>query len=308
MPLAPGCPICAEAAGRPFRGAGDRTLLICAGCRHMFWDRTPSAEHLAAYYATAYSDSHGQSDLQRAQRAYYVRHVDELAARSGVPVARLQLLDFGSSVPMLLAVARERGVGGVTGVDFDVAAHEFGRAHGVTMLTPLQLDSMPDASFDVVRCSHALEHVPDPRGTLRALVAKLRPGGTAYITQPSFPVFACGPSPADLLDMVYPEHLHFFSPISLMDMVVGAGLQITAFFTHEKASEVQARHDGMLDLDLARARLAPVKELGDPAFGPLNNFPLYLGENSVVWARRADAAAAAGRPARGRRRWPWGRV
>jgi len=42
----------------------------------------------------------------------------------------------------------------------------------------------PDASFDLVICSHVLEHVPDDRRAIRELARVLRPDGTALIVLP----------------------------------------------------------------------------------------------------------------------------
>lgn len=42
----------------------------------------------------------------------------------------------------------------------------------------------PDASFDLVLCSHVLEHVPDDRTAIAQIYRVLRPGGTAIIVVP----------------------------------------------------------------------------------------------------------------------------
>ena len=43
---------------------------------------------------------------------------------------------------------------------------------------------LPDATFDVVLCSHVLEHVPDDRKAMRELCRILKPGGWAILLVP----------------------------------------------------------------------------------------------------------------------------
>ena len=43
---------------------------------------------------------------------------------------------------------------------------------------------LPDATFDVLLCSHVLEHVPDDRAAMRELYRVLRPGGVAMLQTP----------------------------------------------------------------------------------------------------------------------------
>jgi SAM-dependent methyltransferase len=45
----------------------------------------------------------------------------------------------------------------------------------------------PDDSFDVVFCSHVLEHVPDDRKAMRELARVLKPRGWAVVMVPRFP-------------------------------------------------------------------------------------------------------------------------
>ena len=42
----------------------------------------------------------------------------------------------------------------------------------------------PDGSYDLVVCSHVLEHVPDDRAALREMHRVLRPGGVALLQHP----------------------------------------------------------------------------------------------------------------------------
>jgi SAM-dependent methyltransferase len=47
---------------------------------------------------------------------------------------------------------------------------------------------LPDDSFDLVLCSHVLEHVPDDRAALRELARIVAPGGLVLIVIPYHPL------------------------------------------------------------------------------------------------------------------------
>jgi hypothetical protein len=119
---------------------------------------------------------------------------------------------------------------------------------------------------------------------LRSLTPKVRSGGLIYITQPNFPVFRPRRSNHDLLDTVYPEHLHFFSALSLIEMVSRLSLCVIRFFSHQKEAEVVSKYREMIDLDYARERLAAYASRGDVNFPDYANYPYYAGENSVLHA------------------------
>jgi SAM-dependent methyltransferase len=60
---------------------------------------------------------------------------------------------------------------------------EPGKADHVVDIQNIQFE---DDSFDLVWCSHVLEHVPDDRRAMRELCRITRPGGTALIQVPLF--------------------------------------------------------------------------------------------------------------------------
>jgi SAM-dependent methyltransferase len=100
-------------------------------------------------------------------------HFSELAA--------LRLLDFGCSNGLMTGWYGER-FQDVVGVDIDVPGITYAIAQNQASNVRYELihgiDSrQPDASFDVVTCTHVYEHVPDPTGMLAEIRRVLRPGG-----------------------------------------------------------------------------------------------------------------------------------
>jgi SAM-dependent methyltransferase len=106
-----------------------------------------------------------------------------------------------------------------------------------------------------------------------------------YITQPNIPVFRFAPSATDIHDSVWPTHLHFFSPISLVRMAAAAGLNVELLFSVTDPDVAWERYGASVDLDYAGERLSAVARTGDARRGELNNFPYYLGFNSAIYLR-----------------------
>lgn len=71
-----------------------------------------------------------------------------------------------------------KGLPGVEYISADISA---GAAMEVVDITAIPYST---GSFDVVICSHVLEHVPEDRRAMSEVFRTLRPGGTAYFTQP----------------------------------------------------------------------------------------------------------------------------
>jgi SAM-dependent methyltransferase len=134
----------------------------------------------------------------------------ELAARH----ARGRVLDCacGAGYGTRLVADRARGVTEALGVDIAADAVAYATAHygraGVRYVTADAL-TFRDAGggFDTVISLETIEHVPDPVGLVRALVAQLRPGGVMVASVPTTPSVDANP-----------HHLHDFTERSFADL------------------------------------------------------------------------------------------
>jgi SAM-dependent methyltransferase len=84
--------------------------------------------------------------------------------------------DYG----LYLWLSRQPGVA-YTGTDLDATRY---RHVGNMRSADLTALPFPDASFDVVVCSHVLEHVPDDAKAMRELLRILKPSGRALLLTP----------------------------------------------------------------------------------------------------------------------------
>lgn len=282
-PIRANCPICATDSVR-FSPKDGRWIRICSECRHAFWEQMPTQVDLAALYAANYSEVHGQLQRQQDNRRYYQTHVRALVRACGKCAPGIRLLDFGSSYPVLVEEAIAIGIRGIA-VDDSAQVHRWSAENGIQCLKPSQLGEISDQSIDILRLSHVLEHLVDPKSTLTILLEKVKVEGLVYISQPNFPVFAAQARDIDLKDSVWPTHLHFFSAASLVRLAGLSGLAIFGFDTHPlPAPAEQERLLAAVDPDAARL-LARIKGARTRSFGR-SGFPWYLGENSECWARK----------------------
>jgi SAM-dependent methyltransferase len=90
------------------------------------------------------------------------------------------------------------------------------------------LDAIPFAgTFDLVTCFEVLEHVPDPVAALRALGARLRPGGRLVATTPNLRPLMPWPDPLTS----DPTHISVHSARWWRQAVEAAGLRSCAVST-----------------------------------------------------------------------------
>ena len=116
----------------------------------------------------------------------------------------------------------------------------------------IQALPFPDASYDLVLCSHVLEHVPDDRAAMRELGRICRPGGRVLIMVPCTPTRPTdeylGPMSPEARKARFGEvdHLREYGS-DLVERLAATNLTITVF---EPAKEIPAN-------DRARHGLGP---------------------------------------------------
>lgn len=108
-------------------------------------------------------------------------------------------------------------------------------------------DDVPDA-LELVSLLHVLEHIPGPAEALRAVAAKLAPGGRVLLQVPWYE--------ANPFDLVIADHCTHFSPASLSRCVREAGLRV------ELCSTAVVRRE--ITLVAARDATEPRDESGPP--------------------------------------------
>lgn len=138
-----------------------------------------------------------------------------------------RLVDFGCGAGEFLQRMQQLGWS-VQGIDVspDVAEGVSQRLGIPVHVGTLPHVDVPSESADVVTMWQALEHVHDPRTTLRSALQVLRPGGQLHLSVPnvasrSFRVFG-----EHWHGLELPRHLTHFNPETMRAMLVAEGFEI----------------------------------------------------------------------------------
>lgn len=220
----------------------------------------PTEDELAEYYRDSYrldyqlvSDGPPKRHLSRTRREA-VRRADLLA--SIVPRGAC-VLDYGSGSGEFLAEGADRGWK-MEGVEPGQAYAMYARRMGLRVHADLP---QPAYRYDAITSHHVFEHLRDPAGTLRELVALLKSEGIIYLAVPDM-----GPSPRPAFDRLHFVHVHGFLPETLDLLAATAGLCLDDRFQRQGTNAVYRKGECAMrpDPGLAarvRAGLNPISPL-----------------------------------------------
>jgi SAM-dependent methyltransferase len=228
------CPICGSAQRRQlfhqeFAAVDHATSLTgydvvaCERCGGGYADGVPDQHAFDRYYRDMskyeYAQRGGAESEHDRQRLALI--ADVIAPHLESPDARI--LDVGCASGRLLADLRGRGFASVTGLDPSPAcAAAAARLYAIEVRTmTLGEIAVTGAQFDCVIMVGVLEHLRDLDDAFGQLRALLSPAGLLYVEVPDVTAFADWPN-APYQDFST-EHINFFSPISLDNLMLRHG-------------------------------------------------------------------------------------
>lgn len=257
--------------------AGEWALVRCPDCQLVRNEPMPAVEEIGGFYPDNEYYAHKASERTfrpvrvSAVKRFVLRH------RHGYPGGRTttlhallagllsrfvshkyvlpwhgggRLLDVGCGVGTALWRLRAFGWR-VRGVELDDGAATIGRQHGLDITTGTLFDAaLPAASFDVVRLSHVLEHVPSPLTTLREIHRVLVPGGCLVLAVPNFDAAGLAQYGSCWFPLELPRHLFHFTPAALRRLLRVGGFEpdgmttVSSLDCHAKSIEQQRRERG----------------------------------------------------------------
>ncbi|MEH2414965.1 class I SAM-dependent methyltransferase [Nostoc sp.] len=224
------CPICKSESSKglfrqDFSALSDGSLLtgydvtVCQNCGFAFADNIPEQAKFDIYYQEMskyeYQDSGGKEsefDLMRFQ--IYLNTI-----KPYLPSTKSSILDVGCATGRLLSLFKESGYENVKGLDpSPVCSKVAEKLYGIFVQTGNLWDvEIPEKSFDCIILSGVLEHIRDLDRALSILGNMLSDDGILFIDVPDVSRFSMySDAPFQQFSM---EHINFFSPISLSNLV-----------------------------------------------------------------------------------------
>ena len=182
-----------------------------------------------------------------------------------VPAGARRILDLGCASGSLGAALKQRQGAEVVGVELDpdYARDAEGRLDRVICSDAAAAVERDDLGrFDCVICADVLEHLQDPWAVLRRIAGDLlEPGGTAVVSVPNvrswetiFNLVVKGRWPRRPQGLFDATHLRWFTRADAVELLEGAGLQVTA--VEPKVWAFRPWQQPVVDL-LLRTPLAP---------------------------------------------------
>ena len=228
------CPSCGGGDHRRLFEKQGFTFVRCADCRLVFVNPQVREDVVQDEYRTAETNDLWldvlTSERQLAMdRAKFAEFLDELEPSRG---AGGRLLDVGCSIGLFLDLARERGWDGL-GLELAPRALAYAReTYGLEVLdVPLEDAGFEPESFDAVGLLSVLEHANEPRRMLGDCARVLRPGGAIAIVVPNVESLACRVLHKQARTFDGRNHLIYFSPATLADILRRSGFEPTRIWT-----------------------------------------------------------------------------
>lgn len=193
-------------------------IMVCEDCGLHYTTPKPSDEKLGDYYKSKEYYSHQENKQGFIPRIYEAVKSVNLKRKFGFATQGKELgklLDIGCGVGDFLHYAEQNGwyCTGAEPSD-DAAAIAKKRIQG-EIIQPIDLEKLPDESFDVITMWHVLEHVSDLQWQVNQLNRLLKKGGRLVIALPNFNSYDAQFYQDKWAAYDVPRHLNHFSQDSI---------------------------------------------------------------------------------------------
>lgn len=231
MPEHVNCNLCGEDRPAPYLETAGYRLVKCANCGLVYMNPRPSAAELSALYSDTYftqsPDRYTFDYLRDEKQLHYtarhrLRDIERYAPKG-------KLLEIGCALGYLLDAARQAGWPEVYGLEPSEFASTYAREKlGLPVITGGLEEAQAALSrdFDVVAMYHVIEHLPDPLAQLKIINQLMGANGLLVLETPNVASWAARLKKEKWAGFAFPEHIYFFSPLTLKQMLAQAHFQV----------------------------------------------------------------------------------
>lgn len=207
-------------------------VVVCGNCGFLFADRTASQNTSDIHYAGENKTTNELSisrepdrDILRLNNTFNI-----INRRLNLDDSRI--LDIGCGTGYLLSLLKNAGVKNLVGIDQSVVAASIGIERYNVNIEVSNVFDLYGETFDCILICHVFEHIVDIDAFISIIYKLLSTSGTVYIEVPDALQFEKFIDPLKLESSVYvpdlfthftPEHVNFFTPISLRNLMTRFG-------------------------------------------------------------------------------------
>jgi SAM-dependent methyltransferase len=213
------CPLC-DAQDHQLVSEKDRhgnplRTILCMGCGIITNDPIPSDDELAAFYKKDYRTSYKGTPEPRMRQVWrnFERMEVHMLANRDVYASGMKCLDLGSGSGEFMFLAKAMGMS-CQGIEPNEGyANYCTKKLGLNVANQtLEETTFSNASFDLIRLSHVLEHMRNPVRSLKVLHDWLKADGILYIEVPDIEAEAALKMHGRLFHF---GHILNFNPVTL---------------------------------------------------------------------------------------------
>lgn len=202
----------------------------CDGCGLVFQCPLPSASRIERMYSKEYyagTADYSFGDERKDEAGNRILYNRRLEVIEGCTKGRI--LDIGCAFGLFLKVAKERGWE-VHGVELSKHSAEHAKKLGLDVFNGTLEDAgYPAGHFDAVVMIELIEHLPDPKGTLKEVNRVLKGGGYVMIQTANVDSITARLD-GKRWHYFLPGHLHYFSRKTLRRMLEETGFEVVKPF------------------------------------------------------------------------------
>ena len=203
----------------------DYQFVRCRTCGHIYQSPRPTEEALNHRYQQSYFEyeqAHEKAFLTLIKQGI----ADSRAHRYISYPDKPRLLDIGCATGALLAEYARMGWT-VHGIELCAPAAEYGMRHYHVPIHIGDIDSAPfeNEYFDLIHCSHVIEHIGDTRKFLRSIHTLLAPRGLLILVTPDVNGMQARLFRSRWRSAIA-DHVHLFRYPLLRDMASDAGFRL----------------------------------------------------------------------------------